>query len=88
MNPEYFPSEEYKQAVLHARAMSGEEKLLEGARLFQEECEQMKTTIRNEMPELCEEMVQCELISRLDRRRKQEDRGIYFRVPFPPEGKP
>ena len=74
-------SEEYRQAVLRARAMSGEEKMLEGARLFQEECEEIKAAIRKEMPELCEEMVQCELTSRLALRREEEERGIYIKLP-------
>ena len=87
MNSEFDCGEEYKQRVLRARAMSPEEKILEGGRLFQEECEQLKATISKEMPELCEEMVQCELISRLDQRREEEERGIYIGVPFRPEGK-
>ena len=83
MNPRYDRnSEEYRQAVLRARAMSGEEKIREGARLFQEECERMKDAIRKEMPEICEEMVQCELSSRLEQRREEEERGIYIKMPI------
>jgi len=80
-------SEEYKQRVLRARAMTPEEKILEGPRLFAEECEQMKAAIRKEMPELSEELVQHELSLRLDRRREEEDRGFYVCVPLPPEVK-
>lgn len=75
-------SEAYKQRVLRARAMTPEEKFLEGPRLFAEECEQMKAAIRREMPELCEEMVECELRSRLDKQREDEERGIYIRLPW------
>jgi hypothetical protein len=77
----YQTEEEYRQAVLRARAMSPEEKFLEGGRLFEEECEQMKVEIRKEMPWICEEMVECELRSRLQLRREEEDRGIYINMP-------
>jgi hypothetical protein len=63
--------------------MSGEEKILEGIRLFEIECEQMRTEIRKEHPELCDEMVQHELRTRLDLRREEEERGIYITVPLP-----
>ena len=81
MNPEYYFSEEYKQRVLRARAMTPEDKFLEGPRLFAEECEQMKATIRNERPDFSEEMVQAELITRLDRKREIEEDGIYIKMP-------
>ncbi len=75
-------SEEYKQRVLRARAMTPEEKFLEGPRLFEEECEQMKAAIRKERPELSEEMVEQELRTRLDKRREEEERGIYIKLPL------
>ena len=80
--PQYKSDEEYIQAVLRARAMSPEEKFLAGERLFNEECEQMKVEIRKEMPEFCEEMVDCELRSRLDLQREGEERGIYITMPI------
>ena len=70
------------QAVLRARAMSPEEKFLAGGRLFNEECEQMKAEIRKETPEICEEMVDCELRARLDLQREEEDPGIYITMPL------
>lgn len=79
--PQYKSDEEYMQAVLRARAMSPEEKILAGERLFNEECEQMKADIRKEMPEICEEMVGCELRARLQLQREEEDRGIYITMP-------
>jgi len=82
-DPRYKTEEEYVQAVLRARRMTPEEKFLEGERLFKEECEQMKADIRREMPEMCEEMVFCELRARLDLRREEEEQGIYIRVPWP-----
>ena len=77
----YQTEQEYRQAVLRARAMTPEEKLLEGPRLFEEECKQMKADIRKEMPWICEEMVACELRSRLELRREEEEHGIYIKMP-------
>jgi hypothetical protein len=77
----YQTEEEYKQAVLRARAMTPEERLLEGSRLFEEECEQMRTGIRREMPGSCVEFVRLELCARLDRRREEEERGICIKLP-------
>ena len=83
MNSNYdYNTEEYKQAVLRARAMSPEEKLLEGSRLFEEECEQMRTAIRKEKPELSGEVVERELRFRLNRQREEEERGIYIKLPL------
>ena len=79
--PQYNSEEEYMQAVLRARAMSPEETILAGERLFREECEQMKAEIRKEMPWMCEEMVACELHSRLELRREEDERGIYIHIP-------
>ena len=79
--PQYKSDEEYIQAVLRARAMSPEEKILAGERLFMEECGQMKAEIRSEMPWVCEEMVDCELRSRLELRRQEEERGVYIKMP-------
>jgi hypothetical protein len=81
-------SEEYKRAVLRARAMSPEEKILEGGRLFEEECEKMKVVIRKEMPELDEGQVDEELGRRLDQRREEEERDVYIRIPLPKEAQP
>lgn len=80
-------SEEYKQRVLRARSMTLEEKFLEGPRLFEEECEKTKTVIRKEMPNLDEDSVDAELGRRLDKRREEEERDIYIRVPWSLEEK-
>jgi hypothetical protein len=74
-------SEAYRQAVLHARAMTPEEKFLEGPRLFEFECEQMRAAIRHEMAVSCEEMVECELDARLAHEREVEERSIYVTLP-------
>jgi hypothetical protein len=74
-------SEEYKQRVLRARAMSPEEKFLAGQRLFEEECEQLRATIRKEMPGLCEEMLDLELRSRLEQQREEEGRDVHLPNP-------
>ena len=77
-----FDIQKYTQAVLRARAMTPEEKFLEGSRLFEIECEQMRVEIHKELPSISEEQVQRELSSRLDKQREEEERGYYFKMPI------
>ena len=65
----------YREEVLRARSMSGEEKLLEGARLFDRACRLMVDGIRNEFPEADEVRIQQLLRERLDHLRRLEAHG-------------
>jgi hypothetical protein len=80
MKRSYSTEEGFQQAVLRARNMTGEEKILEGIRLFNEECEEMAAAIRLEMPNASEDVVQAALRARLDEERKKEEEGIYFNI--------
>jgi hypothetical protein len=62
----------YREEVLRARAMPGEEKLLEGGRLFDRACRVMADGIRDQFPEADEERVQQILRERLDLARRLE----------------
>jgi hypothetical protein len=74
--------EEYRQAVLRARSMSGEEKIREGYRLFEQECEEMSAAIRKEIPEASEAAVQAAVLARFEEQRLKEEKeeGNYIRV--------
>lgn len=65
----------YREQVLHARAMPGDEKLLEGARLFDRACRLMADGIRHQFPDANEERVQQILRQRLDLLRRLETLG-------------
>lgn len=56
----------YRDRVLRARATPLEEKLLAGARLFEDVCERMAAGLRDENPEADEETIQELLRRRLD----------------------
>jgi hypothetical protein len=55
------------EEVARARAMSPEEKLLEGPRLFDRACRVMADGIRHRHPELDEDGVRAKLLAYLDR---------------------
>ena len=57
----------YREEVARARAMSPEDKLLEGPRLFERACRVMRDGIRHRHPELDDAGVQALLRARLDR---------------------
>ena len=69
--------EEYRQRVLRARAMSPEEKIAEGFRLYVKECEEMAASIRREFPEADERRVREILNERLDTMRRLEEGDLY-----------
>jgi hypothetical protein len=56
----------YQDRVLRARATPPEEKLLAGARLFEEVCERMAAGLRDENPDADESTIQELLRRRLD----------------------
>ena len=57
----------YREEVARARAMSPEDKLLEGPRLFERACRVMCDGIRHQHPDLDDAGVQALLRARLDR---------------------
>ncbi len=57
----------YREEVTRARAMSPEEKVLEGPRLFDRACRVMADGIRHQYPDLDEDGVLAMLRQRLDR---------------------
>jgi hypothetical protein len=70
----------YLEKVLRARAMSGEEKLLAGLRLFEFDCEVMKAGIRHEYPDADEAEVLVRLRERFALRRRREEKELYRRI--------
>jgi hypothetical protein len=56
----------YRERVLRARATPPEEKVLAGARLFEEVCERMAAGLRDENPGADEDKIQELLRRRLD----------------------
>lgn len=56
----------YREEVARARAMSPEDKLLEGPRLFERACRLMRDGIRHQHPDLDDAGVQALLRERLD----------------------
>jgi hypothetical protein len=72
--------EVYRAKVEAARRMSPGEKLLEGARLFDEECRQRMEQLWKEYPLASEEDIRRLLRVEIDRQRREEEDGIYFPV--------
>jgi hypothetical protein len=62
------------EEVAHAKAMTAEEKLREGPRLFERACRVMADGIRHRHPELDEEAVRAKVIAYLDRIDAVEER--------------
>ena len=62
----------YREEIARARAMSPEDKLLEGPRLFERSCRVMRDGIRHQHPELDDAGVLALLRARLDRVRAIE----------------
>lgn len=56
----------YREEVARARAMSPDDKLLEGPRLFERACRLMRDGIRHQYPDLDDVGVQALLRERLD----------------------
>lgn len=83
--------EALKQAIQlsrieRAKAMPREEKLLEGARLFDMVRARMLDGIRNQFPSWTEDQVCQEFRRQLDIQRRREERGIYQVVGFIEDG--
>jgi hypothetical protein len=57
----------YREEIARARAMSPQDKLLEGPRLFERACRVMRDGIRHQHPDLDEAGVLALLRARLDR---------------------
>lgn len=57
----------YREEIARARAMSPEDRLLEGPRLFERACRVMRDGIRHQHPNLDDAGVQALLRARLDR---------------------
>jgi hypothetical protein len=55
------------EEIARARAMTPEEKLLEGPRLFERACRVMADGIRHRHPELDEDAVRAQVMAYLDR---------------------
>lgn len=66
----------YRQQVLAARAMSPEDKLLAGARLFDRTCRIMSDGIRDEYPQADDARVREILVQRLALARRLEQSGV------------
>jgi hypothetical protein len=62
----------YREEVLRAREMPGDEKMLEGPRLFDRACSLMAEGIRNEFPAADETLVERILSERLNLARRLE----------------
>lgn len=63
----------YRERVLRARAMSPEEKLLAGPRLFDWACRIARDGIRSQHPDATDEQVEAILLQRLAWRRRLEE---------------
>jgi hypothetical protein len=65
-------------AEIHqARAMSPEEKFFAGARLFEEDCERLKETLRKENPGSDEDEIYTMLGKRLHMARLEKEAALY-----------
>ena len=64
----------YREEVLRARNMGGDEKMLEGGRLFDRACRLMAEGIRDQFPDVDDERLQQILRERLDLLRRLETR--------------
>ena len=67
----------FRERVLAAREIPIGEKLLGGARLFDEASERMRAGIRSQFPEMSEDEVREEFRRRLRVLRKVSDHGYY-----------
>ena len=70
----------YRERVRSTRRMPPERKLLEGPRLFDEECRQRMEQLWKEHPMAREADIRRMLHVEIDRRRREEEDGIYFPV--------
>ena len=75
-------AEDFRQRVRRARSMTPEERLLEGARIFDEEVARERAKLRVEHPQATEDEIARLVCQLYDERRRVEEVGLY--VPVPP----
>ena len=77
--------EEYRERTVRSLKMTGPERMLEGLRLFDKECEMRMEAIRSQHPDMSDEEVQQAFAAQTDAWRANEDEGIYveFYGPWP-----
>lgn len=75
-------AEIYREKVLRSRAMTPDERLMEGFRLFHEALTFTKAGVADELGTTDETIIMAEVLRRFDVARKIEERGIY--QPWPP----
>ena len=63
----------YRERVLRARRMTGDEKLRAGGKLFRDVCDRMKIGLRRENPLADEKTIQKLLVKRFNRLRQLEE---------------
>ncbi len=75
----------YVERVKRARQMTGEERMLEGVRMFERECAAMRVEIMQANPTFTEANAQAEVSRRLREARLQEEAELrQLMTTFPP----
>lgn len=78
--------EAYRQRVLRARQMTGEERMMEGVRMFDRECEAMKLELIKANPALTEADAEAEVRRRIREERAKEEAELQqFMTTFIPK---
>jgi len=72
---------EYWEKVNRARQMSPEERMLEGVRMFDRECEAMRLEIVKDNPNFSELEVSQEIRRRLDEMDSEDGGNLYQTIP-------
>jgi hypothetical protein len=72
----------YREKVRRARAMTPEERVAEGFRLGEKRLREMRSEIRATLPNAEETNVELALRKRLVKESDEEERGLFFKVPF------
>jgi hypothetical protein len=82
---EWFPEteEEYRERMERSLKMTGPEKMAEGCRLFEKECEMRKEAIRTQHPDLSDEVVDHAFTGQTEEWRAFEQHGTYVEVQGP-----
>lgn len=85
MSPECNPdtAQAYWQRVRRARQMTGEERMLEGVRMFDRECERVRQEILKTNPNFSEADVAKEIRRRLDEADAAGEASHYRSIPSP-----
>lgn len=74
----------YRERVLRARQMTPEERMLEGLRMFDRECEAMREEILKVNPKFSEAECLAELRRRLREADAENEAQFYRPIPAPP----